>query len=337
MKAVVQDRYGPPREVLQLRDIDVPVIRDDEVLVRVHAASVHPDVWHVVTGRPFVLRLMGAGLRRPKTRVPGTDLAGCVESVGRHVTRFKPGDAVFGESHAGMQWRNGGAFAEYAAVPQSALALKPDAVTFSQAAAVPTSGIIALINLRDGALIEQGHRVLINGAGGNVGSIALQLAKAQGAHVTAVDSRHKLELIRSLGADEFLDYERDEVIAAGARYDLIFDVASTLSLEHCRRVLSPEGLYVRIGHDHFGAAGGPILGSLPGFARLVARSSFDRQLPKPTASFAGKTSCMEMLRKLLQAGKLTPIVDRSYPLAGVADAIQYLASGMPRGRLVVEP
>lgn len=337
MKAIIQDRYGSPREVLHLREIDVPVVQDDEVLVRVRAASVHPDVWHVVTGRPYVLRLMGAGLRRPKTRVPGTDLAGRVESVGKNVTRFSPGDEVFGESHQGMQWRNGGAFAEYAAVPQDALARKPDNVTFSQAAAVPTSGIIALLNLRAGELIAPGRRVLINGAGGNVGSIAVQVAKAYGAHVTAVDSRNKLEMIRSLGADELIDYTQEDFTKRGSRYDLIFDVASTLLLEDCKRVLNPTGKYVRIGHEHFGAVGGPVFGSLPGFFKLVARSPFDPQLPKLNASIPDKRSCMEALRGFMDTGKLTPIVDRTYPLNGVADAIHYLASGQARGKIVIAP
>lgn len=337
MKAVIQETYGSPGEVLHLRDIDMPVVRDDEVLVRVHAASIHPDVWHVVTGRPYILRLMGAGLRRPKMRVPGTDLAGLVESVGKKVARFKPGDEVFGETHMGMQWRNGGAFAECAAVPEDALALKPANVTFSQAASVPTSGIIALLNLRAGELIRPGQRVLVNGAGGNVGSIAVQLAKAYGAHVTGVDISEKLALIRALGADELIDYAKEDFTQSGKRFDLIFDVASTLLLEDCKRVLSAGGVYVRIGHEHFGAVGGPVFGSLPSFFKLAVRSTFDRALPKLSGSLPGKRSCMETLSRLLATGKLTPIVDKIYPLTGVADAIRYLATGRALGKIVIAP
>lgn len=313
----------------------MPAIRNDEVLVRVRAASMHADVWHVVTGRPYVLRLMGAGLRRPKTLVPGTDLAGVVESVGANVTRFSPGDEVFGESHAGMQWRNGGAFAEYAAVPQEALALKPANVTFAQAASVPTSGIIALLNLRSGELIKPGQRVVINGAAGNVGSIAVQLAKAHGAHVTGVDCRGKLELIGALGADELIDYAEQDFTKGAQRYDLIFDVASTLPLEDCKRVLNPSGIYIRIGHDHFGAVGGRVFGSLPGFFKLIARSPFDPHLPDLNTSAPGKHEHMEILRGLLETGKLTPTIDRSYPLREVADAMDYMESGQARGKIVV--
>src|SRR5680860_1243746 len=188
MRAVVQDRYGSA-DVLQVRDVDTPVVGDDEVLVRVRAASVHPDVWHVVSGRPYVLRLMGSGLRRPRNRVPGTDVAGQVEVVGRNVTRLRPGDEVFGETVSGYQWHNGGAFAEYVAVPERALAPKPRNVSFEQAAAVPTSGLHALVN----------------GAGGGVGAFAVQLAKAVGATVTGVDAAGKLDLLRSLGADHVID------------------------------------------------------------------------------------------------------------------------------------
>ena len=201
MKAIVQDKYGPPGDVLRLREIVRPTIGDDEVLVRVRAASVHADVWHAVTGRPYVLRLMGGGFSKPKIPVPGTDLAGHVESVGKNVTQFRPGDEVFGESIKGIQWANGGAFAEYVSVSQDALALKPQGVSFEQAAAVPTSGLIALSNLQGRRKIQPGQRVLINGAGGGVGSIVVQLAKANGAQVTGVDCAAKLEMVRALGAD----------------------------------------------------------------------------------------------------------------------------------------
>src|SRR5918999_2456505 len=201
MKAIVHHEYGSPDDVLELEDIEKPVVKDDEVLVRVHAASVHPDVWHVVKGLPYVLRLMGAGLLKPKNSVPGTDEAGYVEAVGKDVTLFRPGDEVFGESVRGHQWHNGGAYAEYASVPEDQLALKPANLTFEQAAAVPTSGIITLQGLREYGQVQPGQKVLVNGAGGGVGTIAVQLAKSYGAAVTGVDSTGKLDLLRSLGAD----------------------------------------------------------------------------------------------------------------------------------------
>ncbi len=284
MKAIVQDKYGSPDAVLELREIDKPVIGDDEVLVRVRAASVHPDVWHVVTGRPYVLRLMGAGVLRPKNPVPGTDVAGLVESVGRDVTRFGPGDEVFGETHTELQWRNGGAFAEYVSVPQDALALKPDNITFEQAASVPTSGFIALLNLRDPSQLRPGQKVLVNGAGGGVGALALQLAKAHGAHVTAVDTTSKLSMLRSLGADQVMDYTREDFTRRGVRYDLIFDVPGNHPFSACKRALEPDGRYVLIGHEQFGASGKRVFGLLPHFFKLMFLSRFGRQLRGPSSS-----------------------------------------------------
>lgn len=336
MKAVVQDRYGSPEEVLRLREVDVPVAGDDEVLVRVRAASVHPDVWHVVTGRPYVLRLMGAGLLRPKETVPGTDLAGEVVSVGRGVTRFKAGDEVFGEGFREFQWRNGGTFAEYAAVPEETLALKPAGVSFEQAAVIPTSGIIVLINLRSGR-IQPGHRVLINGAGGGVGTVAVQLAKAYGAHVTGVDGTEKLDFVRSLGADRVVDYTRADFTRSGERYDLIFDVASTLSLAGCKSSLTADGVYVLIGHDHFGRRGRRVLGSLPRVLRLMVLARFVRHLPTPGSPLPSKKDCMAALEELLASGQLTPVVDRAFPLSQVPEAIGYMAEGNPCGRIVITP
>lgn len=333
MKAIVQGRYGPP-EVLELREIDNPVVADDEVLVRVRAASVHPDVWHVVSGRPYALRLMGSGLRRPKNRVPGTDVAGRVESVGRSVTRFRTGDEVFGETVRGMQWRNGGAFAEYASVPAGALAHKPVNVTFEQAAAVPTSGLITLLNLPEGRL-QPGQRVLVNGAGGGVGAFAVQIAKARGAEVTGVDSTQKLDLIRSLGADHVIDYTRTDFTRTAERYDLIFDIPGNHPFSACRRALTPDGTYVLIGHDRFGAAGGRWVGSLPRFFRLLVLSPFVRQLPNLSFATPSKKDSMAVLKELLEAGKLTPVIDRNYPLGEVPAAIRYLAGGTARGKVVI--
>lgn len=333
MKAIVQDRYGPP-ELLTLDDIDVPLVRDDEVLVRVRAASVHPDVWHVLTGRPYVLRLMGAGLIRPRQRVPGTDVAGRVDAVGPDVTRFQPGDEVFGETLRGYQWHNGGAFAEFVAVAQEALARKPANVTFEQAAAVPTSGLIALLNLPEGRL-KPGQRVLVNGAGGGVGAVAVQLAKAHGATVTGVDRTAKLEMMRSLGADHVIDYTRQDFTRGDQRYDLIVDVPGNHPFSACRRVLSPAGTYVLIGHDHFGDAGRRWLGSLPRFLGLVVRSLFVRQLPRPSFRSPSKAVLLAVLRELLETGKLTPVIDRTYPLSEVPEAIRHLMRGDVKGKIVI--
>jgi NADPH:quinone reductase-like Zn-dependent oxidoreductase len=337
MKAVVQDRYGSPDDVLQLREIDKPVVRDNELLVRVRAASVHPDVWHVVTGRPYVLRLMGAGLLKPKNPVPGTDVAGLVESVGKDATRFGPGDEVFGETHMELQWRNGGAFAEYASVPQDALALKPIGITFEQAAAVPTSGFIALHNLQNGGRIRPGQSVLINGAGGGVGTIAVQLAKAYGAHVTGIDSTEKIEMVRSLGADHVIDYTQEDFTQRSERYDLILDVASNLSLSGCKRALVPTGTYVLIGHDHFGDGAGRIFGSLPRVLKLLALSPFVSQLPDPYFPIPSKKEVMAVLKEFLEAGKLTPLIDRTYPLREVPEAMRYLQTGQARGKIIITP
>lgn len=337
MKAIIQARYGPPDEVLQLEDMAQPVPGDDEVLVRVRATSVHADIWHVVTGRPSVLRLMGAGVAKPKHPVPGTDLAGQVESVGRNVTRFRPGDEVFGESIKGTQWTNGGAYAEFACAPQDALAPKPQGVSFEQAAAVPTSGLIALNNLRHLKTLPPGSTVLINGAGGGVGSMAVQLAKAYEAVVTGVDRPEKREMIRALGADHVIDYTQEDCTRRGERYDLILDVASTLSFTDSKRALTPNGIYVIIGHDHYGSAGGRTLGSLPHFFKLVARSPFDRHLSGMLAAPGSRREAMAELAELLAAGKLTPVIDRTYPLGEVPAAIRHLQSGNTRGKIIITP
>jgi len=332
MRAIIQDRYGSP-DSLRLREVERPAVGDDEVLVRVRAASVHPDVWHVISGRPFVLRLMGSGLRRPKYPIPGTDLAGVVEAVGTGVTRFQPGDEVFGESMRGFSWRNGGAFAEYAAVPEEGLALKPGNVTFEQAAAVPTAGYIILLNLPRHRL-RPGLRVLVNGAGGGVGALAVQLTKAHGAEVTGVDHTRKLDLVRALPADHVIDYTTDDFTRGDQRYDLIVDIPGNHPFSACRRVLSADGVYVLIGHDHYGQVGRRWLGSLPRFAGLGVRSRFDRHL-RAGAARLGKREAMAILREHLAAGQLTPVIDRTYPLGEAGAAIAYLASGEPVGRVLL--
>jgi NADPH:quinone reductase-like Zn-dependent oxidoreductase len=334
MKAIVQTGYGPPRDVLELRDIPVPTIRDDEVLVRVRAASVHPDVWHVVRGVPYALRLMGSGVRRPAKIVPGTDIAGVVESVGASVTGLAPGHEVFGESARGFQWSNGGAYAEFVDVPAAQLARKPAAVPFEQAACVPTAGIIALLNLRALPRDATGWSVLVNGAAGGVGSIALQVAKARGATVTGVDATDRLEAVRSLGADRVIDYTREDFTRGDERYDLIFDVPGNHSFGECKRALKTSGEYVLIAHDAFGANGRRVLGSLPRMFGLVARSPFTGHL---SANFAGpdKPAMTAELAELLGSGQLTPLIDRTFPLAEAADAIHLMEQGLARGRIVL--
>jgi NADPH:quinone reductase-like Zn-dependent oxidoreductase len=334
MKAILQDTYGSP-EALKLKDIDKPSVKDGEVLVRVHAASVHPDIWHVVRGLPYVLRLMGSGLLRPRNRVPGTDMAGRVESVGKDVTRFQAGDEVFGESVSGYQWHNGGAFAEYVSVPQDALAPKPENITFEQAAAVPTSGLIALHNLPDEGRLRPGQSVLVNGAGGGVGAFAVQIAKAYGANVTGVDSTRKLEMVSSLGADHVIDYTREYFTRSGERYDLIFDIPGNHPFSECRRALTPEGTYVLIGHDRFGQGAGRWLGSILRVLKLVMLSPFVSGLPTPNFSMPDKRDSMAVLKEFLEAGKLMPVLDRTYPLAEVPEAIWYLEEGRARGKIVI--
>ncbi len=335
MQAVVQDRYGAPAR-LRLREMPRPEIGADEVLVRVRATSVHPDVWHVVTGRPAVLRLMGSGLLRPKNPVPGTDLAGVVEAAGAAVSGLRPGDEVFGESLRGFSWRNGGAYAEYAAVPQEALALKPANVTFEQAASVATAGYITLLNL-PATPWQPGWNVLVNGAGGGVGGLALQLAKANGARVTAVEHTRKLDLVRALGADHVLDYTADDFTRGTERYDLIVDIPGNRSYAECRRVLAPTGRYVLIGHDHFGQAGRGVLGSLPRFAGLALKSRSDKRLRGAGPGKLTKQQAMQTLRAYLESGQLAPIIDRTFPLAEAGAAIDYLATGEPLGRVVLLP
>jgi NADPH:quinone reductase-like Zn-dependent oxidoreductase len=335
MKAIVQEGYGSPDEVLHLREVDTPVPKDDEVLVRVRAASVHPDVWHMVRGRPYVLRIMGAGLSGPRNPIPGTDLAGHVESVGVAVTRFRPGDEVFGESVRGFQWHNGGAYAEYVAVHEESLASKPANVSFEQAAAVPTSALVVLQNLRGPAKVRAGQRVLINGAAGGVGAFAVQLAKTEGAEVTGVDSTDKLDLLKSIGTDLVMDFTRQDFTAEGQRYDLILDIPGNHPFSKVRRALTPDGVYVLIGHDGYGASAGRWLGSLRRFLKLIVISPFVKQLPPLDFSSPNKREAMAQVRELLEAGKVTPVVDRTFPLDEVPQAIEYLESGRARGKIVI--
>ncbi len=334
MRAVVQDGYGPA-ERLAVREIPVPMPAADEVLVRVRAASVHADVWHAVTGIPFILRLMGSGVVRPRQPVPGTDLSGVVESVGSSVTRFSVGDEVFGETLRGLQWCNGGAYAEYAAVPASGLALKPPGVSFEHAAAVPTSGLIALFNLRNIGRLAPGHRVLVNGAGGGVGTLAVQIARALGGNVTAVDDSTKQDLLRRLGADRVIDYGQEDFTLGPDRYDLIFDIPGNHGFLGCRKALSPSGRWVLIGHDGYGRAGRRAVGVIPYMFMMLGRSVFIRQLPRPDFSTPDKTADLALLAELLAGGKLTPVVDEVYPLDQVPAAMLRMQAGRVKGKLVI--
>jgi NADPH:quinone reductase-like Zn-dependent oxidoreductase len=333
MRAVVQTKYGSPDD-LEVREVDVPACGPDEVLVRIHAASLHPDVWHVVTGRPYAMRVMGSGFSKPRNPIPGTDMAGVVESVGPNVTSFRRGDAVFGETIGSHQWTNGGALAEFVTVRPEWIARKPSNVSFEQAASVPTSGFVALLNLRGGRVVDPDDRVLINGAGGGVGSLALQIAKSRGAHVTAVDAPSKLEMLRSLGADRLMDYTREDFTNGAVRYDLIFDVPGNHSIAACRRVLKPDGKYVLIGHESYGTTSTRLLGLLPRFLGLVLQSFFQEQLRLGRGS-PTRSECMALLRELLETGSITPIVDRAYPLSQVREAFRHLIEDELHGKVII--
>jgi NADPH:quinone reductase-like Zn-dependent oxidoreductase len=333
MKAIVQSQYGSS-DVLELREVDRPAVRDDQMLVRVRAASVHADVWHVMRGVPYVLRIMGAGLRAPKDLIPGSDLAGVVESVGGNLTRFGPGDEVFGQSLVANLWRHGGAFAEYASVSEARFERKPAGLTFEQAAAVPTSGSLGVQAVRDEGRVRAGQEVLINGAGGAVGMFALQIAKAYGATVTGVDAAGKLDMIRSIGADRAVDYAQEDFTQNGERYDVILDIAGNHTWPEIRRALTPDGTFVLIGHDQYGASGHRWFGSLGRFAKLMVMAPFVNQL-HPFRAMKDPGDRLVAIRELIEAGKVTPVIDRTFPMSEVPDAIRYLESGQVRGKLVV--
>jgi len=322
MKAVVQDTYGSP-EVLEVRDIDKPAPEDNQVLVRVHAAGVDPGVWHLMTGLPYLVRVMGYGLRKPKVGIRGQDVAGRVEAVGKNVTGFHLGEEVFGIGD--------GSFAEYVCARGDKLAPKPVNLTFEQAAAVPISALTALQALRDRGTVQPGQQVLIIGAGGGVGSFAVQLAKAFGAEVTGVCSTTKVDLVRSIGADEVIDYTREDFADGARRYDLIVDTAGRRSLSQLRRALTPRGTLVIVG----GEGGGRWLG---GFDRLILRapilSLFARQRLRPLVSKERREDLV-VLKELIEAGKVTPVIDRTYPLGEVPEAIRYLEAGHARGKIVI--
>jgi NADPH:quinone reductase-like Zn-dependent oxidoreductase len=321
MKAVVQDRYGPP-DVLELRDVEKPAVEAADVLVRVHAAGLDQGVWHLMTGLPYLVRLAGYGLRAPRSPIRGYDVAGRVEAVGENVDAFRPGDEVFGTCD--------GSFAEYARGRTDRLAPKPANLGFEQAAAVPTSGYAALQAVRDRGKVEAGRRVLITGAGGGVGTFAVQLAKAYGAEVTGVCSTTKTDLVLSLGADRVIDYTREDFAGGAELYDVILDIAGNRPLSHLRRALAPRGTLVIVG----GEAGGRWLGGVDRQLRALALSPFVDQTLDTWISRQRKED-LEELRELVEAGAVAPVVDRTFPLSETAEAIAYLRKGRPRGKVVI--
>jgi NADPH:quinone reductase-like Zn-dependent oxidoreductase len=321
MKALVQDRYGAS-DVLELRQVDRPAAGADDVLVRVRAAGVDQGVWHLMAGVPYLVRLMGYGLRAPRNPVRGYDAAGIVEAVGEKVTGRYPGEEVFGTCD--------GSFAEYARGRPDRLASKPANLSFEQAAAVPTSGCTALQAVRDRGKVQPGQRVLITGAGGGVGTFAVQLAKAYGGDVTGVCSTAKTELVRSLGADRAIDYTREDFAASGDRWDVILDIAGNRSLSHLRRALTTDGTLVIVG----GEGGGRWLGGVDRQLRAHALSPFVQQRLGTWISTPARDD-LEELRALIEAGTVTPVVDRTFPLSETAEAIGYLRERRARGKVVV--
>jgi len=335
MRAILQQHYGTIDDLV-LGERPVPEPEPDELLIRVHAASVHADVWHVVTGRPYAMRIMGSGVRRPKEHVPGTDVAGVVTAVGSAVSGFEVGDEVLAETVRGIPWHNGGAFAEFATAPARKTAHKPANVSFVEAAAVPTSGMIAMDCLFEQGRLQRGDRVLIVGAGGSLGTLAVQLAVAHGATVTAVDSAPKLDMLARLGADRVLDHAATDPAAEEVEYDLILDVPGVVAWRRWKHRLTHAGRYVLVGHDAYGIGVGPWLGAMRKVMPLLARSPFTSQLPGFSTG-APPEERMAALAAMLADGTLTPAIDRTFPLADTAAALHHLASGAALGKVVVVP
>jgi NADPH:quinone reductase-like Zn-dependent oxidoreductase len=320
MKAIIYCEYGSP-DVLKLESVERPVPKDNEVLVKVRAASVNPLDWHYMRGAPYFMRLE-AGLRKPKSIKTGVDYAGVVESVGKSVTEFKPGDEVFGGRD--------GAFAEYVVGrADRAMALKPPSLTFEQAASVPIAGITALQGLRDKGQVRPGQKVLINGASGGVGTFAVQIAKSLGANVTGVSSTKNVAMVRSLGADQVIDYTREDFTKSTQRYDLILDLVGNHSLSECRQVLNPNGKYVMIG-----GPAGRWIDPLPRMLGVVILSKFASQEMTMMLAQLNKKD-LNILGDLMQSGKVKPFIDRTYKFSELPAAIRYLELGHARGKVVV--
>ena len=319
MQAIVQDTYGSA-DVLRLARVARPEIGDSEVLIRVHAASVHIGDWHVMTGLPYLLRVVGFGFRAPKARVRGMDVAGVVEAVGQNTTRFKVGNEVFGTGD--------GSFAEYASASEDTLAPKPANLTFKQAAAVPTSAVAALQALRDAGGIKAGQHVLLVGASGGVGLYAVQIAKSFGAEVTGVCSTTKVDMVRSLGADHVIDYTQEDFTQSGHQYDLILVMGGNHSLSELKQVLRPGGTLVPVGTE-----GGSRLVGGKAWIRAMLLSKLVRHL-RPLASQPNQAD-LQFVTELIAAGKIRPLIDKTFPLREVPEAIRYLTAGHARGKIVI--
>jgi len=321
MRALVQETYGSA-DVLHLENVDVPEVGPDDVLVRVRAAGVDAGVWHLMAGRPYLMRILGFGLRAPKMRTRGLEVAGVVEKVGTQVTQLRPGDPVFGTCH--------GSFAECAIARHSTLAHMPTGATFEQAAAVPVSGMTALHALRDAGRVAAGQRVLVIGAAGGVGAFAVQLAKVFGAEVTGVCSTSKLDLVRSLGADDVIDYTREKLSARGHQYDLVLDAAGNRPLSLLRALLTQRGTLVIVG----GERGGRWLGGIHRSLGASLLSPFVRQTLRGLISTM-RADDLNLLAEFLRSGQVKPLIDRTYPLDQAADAVRYQHEGHARGKVIL--
>ncbi|HJV15440.1 MAG TPA: NAD(P)-dependent alcohol dehydrogenase [Propionibacteriaceae bacterium] len=330
MQAIVQDQYGPA-EVLELREVDEPVPADDEVLVRVYAAAVNAHDWHVMRGDPYLTRLLARdvfGFTGPKRKIRGRDFAGRVEAIGRGVTGLRTGDEVYGD--VGLA---DGAFAEYRCVPEQRVALKPANLTFEQAAAVPLAGSTALLGVRDLGRVQPGQQLLINGASGGVGTFAVQIAKALGAEVTAVCSTRNVDLVRSLGVDHVVDYTREDFTQHWQRYDMVFDLVGNRSLTHLRRALTPTGTLLLSGGGV--SKGGSLFGP---FGLMIKAQVLARFASQRIVAMTGQPpikDSLEALKELIESGKVTPIIDRTYPLREAPDAIRYLELEHARAKVVI--
>jgi len=321
MKAVTQEEFGSP-DVLQLTDVDRPAVEDDEVLVRVRAASANPWDWHFMRGLPYVARPQ-AGWRRPKNRVLGSDIAGEVEAVGKSVTRFRVGDRVFG-------FVGHGGFAEFTSVPEEVLGLMPADLDFEQAATVPLAAMTALQGIRDVGGVQPGEKVLIVGASGGVGTFAVQIAKWIGAHVTGVCSTRNLGLVKSIGADAAIDYTQEDFTEGSERYDVIFQLAGTASASDCRRALTPKGRLVLSSGD----SKGRYIGPMGRVIRAMLLSPFVGQSLR-TLSVKRSRDDLQLLGELIESGAIAPVIDKTYPLSEAPEAIRYIETGRARGKVVI--
>jgi len=321
MNAIVYTKYGPP-DVLHLVEVKKPALNEEKVLVKVYAASINAVDWHMLTADPFPMRLIGVGLFKPKNTILGADIAGCVEAVGGNVKQFRPGDAVFGNVFG----LGSGSFAEYVSVPESALALKPSNVSFEEAAAVPVAAVTALQGLRDQGHIQPGQKVLINGASGGVGTFAVQIAKAFGAEVTAVCSTRNLEMARSIGADQVIDYTKEDFTQNGRQYDLILAVNGYHPLSAYKHALTPQGIYVFVG-------GLPAQTFQSLFLGPLMSKSDGRKMTRITKKANQKD--LLVIRDLLEDGKIKPVIDECYPLSKTAEAFWYFEKGHTRGKVVI--